>query len=101
MKLSGAIFFFTLLMIPFVGAQTPEEQKKIEEIRAKRDRGEQLTPEDRAFVQRMTALRNQQGGGGPNPQRAAQIAEWAKTHPPRESTGLIPMLLTLASGRSF
>jgi hypothetical protein len=91
MKLIGAIFFFTFLMVPFVGAQTPEEQKKIEEIRAKRDRGEQLTPEDRAFVQRMTALRNQQGGGGQNPQRAAQIAEWAKTHPPRESTGLIPL----------
>lgn len=39
--------------------QTSEEQKRIGEIRAKRDRGEALSDADRAFVQRMMAMRKQ------------------------------------------
>jgi hypothetical protein len=78
-------------------AQTPAEQKKIQEIRAKRDRGEQLSDEDRAFVQRMMALQGKQGTSQKgaqkkqNPQRAAVNEKWVKEHPPRESTGLIPL----------
>lgn len=70
-------------------AQTPQDQKRIQEIRAKRDRGEALSEEDRAFIQRMMAQRNQKAA--PNPQRAAQNEKWVKEHPPRESTGMIPL----------
>jgi hypothetical protein len=69
--------------------QTPEEQRRILEIRAKRDRGESLSEEDRAFVQPMMARRDQKGG--PGGQRAAESQKWAKEHPPRPSTGLVPL----------
>ncbi|MCX6634544.1 MAG: hypothetical protein NT090_05585, partial [Acidobacteria bacterium] len=78
-------------------AQTPSELKKIEELRAKRGRGEPLSAEDRAFVQRMMALGGRQGAAQegaakqPNPQRAAQNEKWVKEHPPRESTGMIAL----------
>jgi hypothetical protein len=78
-----------LLAAPSAPAQAPTDQKRIQEIRAKRDRGEPLSAEDRAFVQRMTAQK--QKGGKVNPQRAAQIAEWIKTHPPHDSTGMVPL----------
>lgn len=70
-------------------AQTPEEQKRIGEIRAKHDRGEALSDADRAFIQRMTAMRKQPAAQ--NPQRAAQNAKWVQNHPPRNSTGMIAL----------
>jgi hypothetical protein len=39
----------------------PADQKKIEELRAKRERGEALTQEDRAFIQRMMTMRANPG----------------------------------------
>ncbi len=81
----------SLISVPAV-AQNPEDQKKIQEIRAKRDRGEQISAEDRAFIQRMTAQQNQKGAQQKqNPQRAAQNEKWVKEHPPRESTGMIAL----------
>lgn len=85
------IVAISLISVP-AAAQTPEDQTKIQEIRAKRDRGEQLSAEDRAFVQRMMAQRNQSGAQQKqNPQRAAQNEKWVKDHPPRESTGMIAL----------
>lgn len=65
------------------GAPTPEEARRFAEIRAKRQRGETLTPEEEQFARRMM-----QRAQGQQPQR---FDEWAKTHPPRESTGLVPL----------
>ncbi|MFB3828212.1 MAG: hypothetical protein ACE15B_15695 [Bryobacteraceae bacterium] len=84
-------------LLPAAAAQSPADQKRIEELRVKRDRGEPLTDDDRAFIQRMMALRGNAGEaqkGAPkqvNPVRAAQNAKWIKEHPPRESTGMVPL----------
>ena len=59
-------------------------------IRQKVQRGEQLTPEERQFIQQRPASQNQQNAQ----QRRAQ---YLKEHPPQSSLGLIP-LTDLGSG---
>jgi hypothetical protein len=58
------------------------DMQRIREIRAKRDRGEELTPEERQFVQAMMARQK-------SAPRVDQ--EWVKNHPPRDSVGLVPL----------
>ena len=102
------ILFAIILAIPmFISAQqgmTPEDQKRVQEIHAKRERGEQLSAEDQAFIKRMMAARGPQGGaqkGGAqkkaNPHASVNEA-WAKDHPPVDHTGMIP-LTDLGTGK--
>lgn len=67
-------------------AVTPAERQRFEEIRARHDRGEAVSPKDRQFAQGVMA-RMQQA----NSSQAERNAEYARTHPARESTGLVPL----------
>jgi hypothetical protein len=58
------------------------DMQRIQEIRAKRGRGEELTPEEQQFVQAMMARQK-------STPRVDQ--EWVKKHPPRDSVGLVPL----------
>lgn len=57
---------------------------KFDAIKAKRDRGESISPDERDYAQRVMAKRNQS-------QTAKRNADYAKQNPPRASTGLVPM----------
>ncbi|MCL5743021.1 MAG: hypothetical protein M1541_03695, partial [Acidobacteria bacterium] len=57
--------------------------KRFEEIKTRHDRGEPVSREDRDFAMRYMA-QHRKGGGADN-------AAWAKAHPARESTGLVPL----------
>jgi hypothetical protein len=65
---------------------TPAERARFEEIRARRDRGEAISAEDRQFAQSMNARMQQK-----NAALAPLSVDWARTHPARESTGLVPL----------
>ncbi len=97
MKHIARLLLFFLLLPLTITAQAPvqadrgglqslsdADQQRFEQIKAKHDRGEPLTPEERQFAQRILQLRNQQ-------QATERFAEYAKTHPPRESVGLVPL----------
>ena len=58
---------------------------KFDAIKAKHDRGEHVTPEEREYAQSVMAKRNQQKAKTDN-------AEYAKAHPARESTGMVPLM---------
>ena len=72
------------LWLPLCAAPRQGDTKKFEEMKARRARGEQISAGDREWALRYM----QQQRGGQNPQ---QFAEWAKTHPARESTNLLPL----------
>jgi hypothetical protein len=80
------------LCLPVLTAQapTPDEIRRMNEIRARFQRGETITPEDKAWavgVQR----RQQQGQKQGQKQGDERFAEYAKTHPPQETTGMVPL----------
>ena len=93
MKSRSASFAIALLLalsaIPFVFSQAPDA--KFDAIKAKHARGEQVTPEERAYAQSVMAQRNQQDA-------AKRNQDYAKQNPPRESTGLVP-LADLGAGK--
>jgi hypothetical protein len=89
------VLCITILFLPAVAAQTAEEQKRFQEIRARRERGDEISAEDRAWAMRYMQQRNQAAKGPAQNQQ--QFAEWAKAHPPRDSTGL-PSLPDLGRG---
>ena len=60
------------------------DRQRFEEIRARHDRGEKISADDQQFAQGIMARINQANA-------AQQNAEYARAHPPRESTGLIPL----------
>ncbi|SPE37598.1 hypothetical protein SBA3_2670017 [Candidatus Sulfopaludibacter sp. SbA3] len=60
------------------------DRQRFEQIKARHDRGEAISPEDQRFAQDIMARMRQADA-------AAQNSEYARTHPPRESTGLIPL----------
>jgi lysophospholipase L1-like esterase len=63
---------------------SPADRQRFEEIRARHDRGEQISPADREFAQGVMARINQANGAQSN-------AAYAREHPPRESTGMVPL----------
>jgi hypothetical protein len=81
MKLHLAAFAFAFAA-SLVLAQPADP--KFDAIKAKHDRGEPITAEERAYAQSVMAQRNQKNA-------AAKNAAYAKDHPPRESTGLVPL----------
>ena len=69
-------------------AVSPEDRKRFEEIKARHDKGEQISEEDRAFAMGiMRALNGQQG----QKKGAANNPEYAKNHPPHDSMGFVPL----------
>lgn len=86
-------FLAGLLLVATLGGQSisDADRRRFEEIRAKHQRGEAITPEERAFAQQMMERRNQQGA-------AARNREYARQHPARESTGMTP-LCDLGTGK--
>ena len=68
----------------------PFTRTESSEIRARRARGEKITEEERDYAESILERRNQENS-------AKQNAAYAKAHPPRESTGLVP-LTELAKG---
>jgi hypothetical protein len=75
-----------LLLPMWLGAQAvgDADRKRFEEIRARHDRGETISAEDQRFAQGIMARMNQANA-------AQRNVEYAKAHPPRESTGLVPL----------
>ena len=75
-----------LLICSLLTAQaiSDADRQRFEEIRARHDRGEPISQEDRQFAQSIMERMNQQ-------EAAQRNREYAKTHPARESTGLIPL----------
>lgn len=74
--------FLPVLLFSQPVSQT--DRQRFEEIRARHDKGEQISNEDRQFAQGIMARINQQNA-------AAKNADYAQAHPPRESTGLVPL----------
>jgi hypothetical protein len=70
------------LVAAVLAAQT--EDQRFNEIRAKHDRGEKITEDERDYVESKVERRNQE-------ESAKRQADYAKAHPPRESTGLVPL----------
>jgi hypothetical protein len=58
--------------------------QRFNEIRAKRARSEKITEEERDYAESIIERRNQE-------ESAKRSADYAKAHPPRESTGLVPL----------
>jgi len=76
---------FLALAAPLCAQQVSDaDRQRFEQIKAKHDRGEPVTPEEQQFAQGILARQNQAN-------QAAQNAAYAKAHPPRESTGLVPL----------
>lgn len=78
MKLGRSLLAGILLGTLALAAQgeRQEEQRRIQEIQAKIKQGVQPTQEERQFFKEVQARRR---------------AEYAREHPPRESTGLVPL----------
>jgi hypothetical protein len=74
---SVAILLIAALAHAWPGAaQDESDRQRAAQIAAKLQRGEQIPPDDRAFMQKQQRLR---------------MEAWAKTHPPHDSLGLIPI----------
>src|SRR5262245_52981624 len=73
------VFLGAALAASLLVGQTDDERQRFREIQARHARGEQISADDMAFVQRMQALQQR------------QRESWAKDHPARETTGLIPL----------
>src|SRR5689334_10573082 len=79
------LFLVLTLSLPLLSQPvTPTDRQRFEEIRARHDRGEQISPEDRQFAQSIMARINQTNA-------AQRNSDYAQSHPPRESTGLVPL----------
>jgi hypothetical protein len=85
MRLAASLLLLAMAWAPAPRAQDNRagEMRRFEEIRAKRQRGEAITPEERQFAEGILR-RNQE-------QNRLRMAEYAKAHPPRESTGMTPL----------
>ena len=77
-----------LSMPLLMGAQSVStaDRARFEEIKARHDRGEPISAGDQQFAQGIMARQQSQ-----QQQQAQQNADYAKAHPPRESTGLVPL----------
>jgi hypothetical protein len=81
------LFFLIALAAPLLVSQNgpaPQPDKRLAEIRARRERGEVITPEDRDYVLSAQELQMEINS-------AAHSKAWAGTHPTQDSTGLIPL----------
>jgi hypothetical protein len=77
---AAALAVFAQNQAPQPGANDP----RFQEIRAKHQRGETITEQERDYVETVVERTNQTN-------TAIRMAAYAKEHPPRESTGLAPL----------
>ena len=63
--------------------QKSTDDRRFDEIMAKRARGEEVSAEDRQFAQGVMAGRKEK--------QAKMLAEYAATHAPKDSTGMVPL----------
>jgi hypothetical protein len=88
MKLRTAFLVLVVAIAFHVPAVYSQGQKsaevgRFEGIMAKRARGEEVTAEERQFAQGVMAQRKEQ--------QAKRLADYAGTHPPKDSTGMVPL----------
>jgi hypothetical protein len=89
MKISR-LLLLAVAISSLLSAQTPEERKRFQDIQERHKRGEQINADDMQFAKGMMAkMRQQQGQQKGQPQGGHEA--WAKDHPARESTGLVPL----------
>jgi hypothetical protein len=88
-------FVLPLALLSQQQTVSPEDRKRFEEIKARHDKGEPISDEDRAFAMRIMRSLNGQANQQANQQRNA---EYAKSHPPHDSVGFTP-LTELGTGR--
>ena len=86
MRKRGSVLTLTLLFSGLLGAQavSPAERQRFEEIKARHDRGEAVSADDRQFAQSVTERMQQTAAAEKN-------ADYARAHPARESTGLVAL----------
>jgi len=82
--LSRWVLLLALAAPLFGQAVSDADRQRFEEIRTRHDRGQPITEEERQFAQSVMARLNQAN-------QAAQNQAYAKAHPPRESTGIVPL----------
>jgi len=78
-------FLIVVLLAAFCFAQgqRSDDDRRLEQIMAKRARGEEVTAEERQFAQGVMTRRKEQ--------QAKRLADYALTHPARETTGMVPL----------
>src|SRR5579862_3378857 len=84
MRTTGLMHVATLLPLLLAAQQVQIDDARWQEIVAKHKRGDQITEEERDYYETKIERRNQA-------ESAKRNAEWAKAHPARESTGLVPL----------
>jgi len=84
LTLPARVAGFTIALLAAAFAFAQDADPKFDAIKAKRDRGEQLTSEEREYGQSVLAQRNKS-------QAPRKNTDFAKKNPPRESTGLVPL----------
>ena len=86
MRLQRSILLVTAWLSLALGTQGASQptDPRMAEIQAKHRRGEKVTEEERDYVETKIERQNQE-------QSALRNADWAKEHPARESTGLVPL----------
>ena len=86
MRLTRVLFLLTLLApLTIPQSQQEADDQRLQELMRKRRRGEPLTSDDQSFFNALIARRS---------------AEFQKAHPPRNSTGLVP-LSDLPAGATY
>src|SRR5712692_6651497 len=80
MKFRG---YLCLLAVVSLGASEADD-KKLAEIKARHDRGEKVTLEEQDLWSTSVERQNQENS-------AKRNADYARQHPARESTGLVPL----------
>lgn len=78
------LLFAALAALLVAQPVTDAERQRFEEIKARHDAGKPVTPDERDFAMRVMQRMNQG-------QAASRNQEWAKAHPARDSTGLMPL----------
>jgi hypothetical protein len=86
MSSRGLVPTLALLFAGLLCAQavSPAERQRFEEIKARHDRGEAVSANDREFAQSVMQRMQQAAAAEKN-------ADYARAHPARESTGLVPL----------
>jgi len=88
--MKSTIFLRLAVVIPLAllaqqaAQQPPINDARDQEIVAKHKRGEKITEEERDYHESLVEHRNQE-------ESAKRQADWAKEHPARESTGMVPL----------
>jgi hypothetical protein len=84
MKSMNLLRVAALVPLLLAAQQPPIDDPHWQEIVAKHKRGEKITEAERDYYESKIEHRNQE-------ESARRNADWAKAHPARESTGLIPL----------